>query len=190
MKLLHIDTSALGAFSVSRNLTKAIVAEFARNHPGVEVTYRDLHLEPLPHWAPSDPNSGVSDPVMDEFLASDVVVVGAPMYNYNVSSSLKAWIDRIAVAGKTFRYTSAGPEGLAGDKRVIIASSRGGIYTGDSPVAHMDFQEPYLRTMLGFLGITDLEFIRAEGLAMGDEQKAKAIAEAMAAIDGLVRKAA
>jgi FMN-dependent NADH-azoreductase len=190
MKLLHIDTSALGAFSVSRNLTKAIVAEFVRNHPGVEITYRDLHQEPLPHWSPSDPNSGASDPVLDEFLAANVIVIGAPMYNYNVSSSLKAWIDRVAVAGKTFRYTSAGPEGLSGDKKIVIASSRGGVYTGGSPVAHMDFQEPYLRSMLGFLGVTDLEFIRAEGLAMGDEQKAKSIAEAMTAIDGLLRKAA
>lgn len=194
MKLLHIDASALGAYSVSRGLTSAIVAEFSRNHPGLEVTYRDLHAEPLGHWAlpagENDPAAAESDKVMAEFLAADVVVIGAPMYNFSISSSLKAWIDRIAVAGKTFRYTAAGPEGLAGGKRVIIASSRGGIYADGTPAAGMDFQEPYLRAVLGFLGVTDIEFVRAEGVARGDEQKTAAIGNAVAGISGLLRKAA
>jgi FMN-dependent NADH-azoreductase len=194
MKLLHIDASALGAHSVSRGLTAAVVAEFVRNHPGIEVTYRDLHAAPLAPWAlpagENDPNAAEAEKVMDEFLAADVVVVGAPMYNFGISSTLKAWIDRIAVAGKTFRYTSAGPEGLAGGKRLIVASSRGGIYTGGSPAAAMDFQEPYLRAVFGFLGVTDIEFVRAEGVAMGDDHKNQAIGGAVAGIGSLLRKAA
>ncbi|WP_426284711.1 FMN-dependent NADH-azoreductase [Luteibacter sp. E-22] len=194
MKLLHIDASALGAHSVSRGLTAAVVAEFVRNHPGIEVTYRDLHAAPLAPWAmpagEDDPNAAEAEKVMEEFLAADVVVVGAPMYNFGISSTLKAWIDRIAVAGKTFRYTSAGPEGLAGGKRVIVASSRGGIYTAGTPAAAMDFQEPYLRAVFGFLGVTDIEFVRAEGMAMGDDHKNQAIGGAVAGIGSLLRKAA
>jgi FMN-dependent NADH-azoreductase len=194
MKLLHIDASALGAHSVSRGLTAAIVAEFVRNHPGIEVTYRDLHAAPLAPWAlptgEDDPNALEGAKVMDEFLAADVVVVGAPMYNFGISSTLKAWIDRIAVAGKTFRYTASGPEGLAGGKRVIVASSRGGIYAEGSPAAAMDFQEPYLRAVFNFFGITEVEFVRAEGVAMGDDHKANAIGGAIEGIGGLLRKAA
>jgi FMN-dependent NADH-azoreductase len=194
MKLLHIDASALGAYSVSRGLTAAIVDEFARNHPGIEVTYRDVHANPLAHWSmpagENDPHALQGDQVMEEFLAADVVVIGAPMYNFGIASSLKAWIDRIAVAGKTFRYGASGPEGLAGGKRVIIASSRGGVYSGGAPAAAMDFQEPYLRAMFGFLGVTDIEFVRAEGVAMGDDHKIQAIGSAMAGIGGLLRKAA
>jgi FMN-dependent NADH-azoreductase len=193
MKLLHIDASALGAHSVSRGLTQAIVSEFVNNHPGTEVTYRDLHAAPLAHWGlpagEDDPNAAEAAKVLEEFLAADVVVVGAPMYNFSITSSLKAWIDRILVAGKTFRYTAAGPEGLAGGKRVIIASSRGGIYTA-GPAAGMDFQEPYLRSVLGFIGVTDVEFVRAEGVAMSDDHKAKAVESATAGIGGLIRKAA
>jgi FMN-dependent NADH-azoreductase len=194
MKLLHIDASALGAHSVSRGLTSAIVAEFVANHPGVEVTYRDLHADPLTHWAlpagENDPHAAEGAKVMEEFLAADVVVIGAPMYNFAISSSLKAWIDRITVAGKTFHYTATGPEGLAGGKRVIVASSRGGIYSAGSPAAAMDFQEPYLKALFGFLGVTDIEFVRAEGVAMGDDHKTQAIGGAMAGIGGLLRKAA
>jgi FMN-dependent NADH-azoreductase len=194
MKLLHLDASALGAYSVSRGLTAAIVAEFVQNHPGVDVTYRDLHAAPLGHWGlpagENDPAAAESAAVLEEFLAADVVVIGAPMYNFGITSSLKAWIDRIAVAGKTFQYTSAGPEGLAGGKRVIIASSRGGVYSHGAPAASMDFQEPYLRAVLGFLGVTDIEFVRAEGVAMSDDHKAQAVGGAIASIGGLLRKAA
>ncbi|MET0504860.1 MAG: FMN-dependent NADH-azoreductase [Luteibacter sp.] len=194
MKLLHIDASALGAYSVSRGLTASIVDEFARNHPDLEVTYRDVHASPLAHWSlpagENDPHALQGDEVMEEFLAADVVVIGAPMYNFGIASSLKAWIDRIAVAGKTFRYGASGPEGLAGGKRVIVASSRGGIYSAGSPAAAMDFQEPYLRAVFGFLGVTDIEFVRAEGVAMGDDHKTQAIGGAIAGIGGLLRKAA
>ena len=194
MKLLHIDASALGAYSVSRGLTAAITAEFVQNHPGVEVTYRDLHAAPLGHWAlpagENDPAAAEGAAVLEEFLAADVIVIGSPMYNFGITSSLKAWIDRIAVAGKTFQYTANGPQGLAGGKRVIIASSRGGVYTPGAPAQGMDFQEPYLRTLFGFLGVTDIEFVRAEGVAMSDDHKAQAVGGAIASIGGLLRKAA
>lgn len=192
MKLLHIDASSLGQYSVSRGLTAAIVAQVTKENPSIQVTYRDLIAQPLPHWTPvMDAESDAAklgDAILEEFLAADVIVLGAPMYNFTVPSQLKAWIDRIAVAGKTFRYTESGSEGLAGGKRVIVASSRGGAYAG--PGAAFDFQEPYLRTMFGFLGITDVEFIRAEGLAMSAEHKTNAVAAAHIAIGNLSAKAA
>ena len=113
----------------------------------------------------------------DDFMTADVVVIGAPMYNFTIPSQLKAWIDRIAQAGRTFRYTEKGPEGLAGGKTVIVASTRGGIYSS-GPAAGMDHQESYLKAVLGFLGVTDVRFVRAEGLAMGDEARSKALAAA------------
>jgi FMN-dependent NADH-azoreductase len=185
MKLLHIDSSALGSYSVSRQLTADIVAELKRRNPGLETQYRDLAAEPLPHWTPvpdaSDPGTVLASQMLQEFLDADVVVIGSPMYNFGISSQLKAWIDRVAVAGKTFRYTAQGPEGLAGDKQLIIASSRGGNYSGGPAVA-MDFQESYLRAVFSFLGVTQLEFVRAEGLAISDEHKAAALKSAQASI--------
>lgn len=193
MKLLHLDASSLGQHSVSRELSAAIVDQLAKEYPALQITYRDLAAHPLPHWVPvvdaeSQP-AQLSQAVMDEFLAADIVVIGAPMYNFGIPSQLKAWIDRVIVAGKTFRYTEAGPEGLAGDKRVIVASSRGGVYS-TGPAAGLDFQENYLRSVLGFIGLTDVEFIRAEGVNMSAEHKAKAIASAHHTIDSLATKAA
>ncbi|HEY8587874.1 MAG TPA: FMN-dependent NADH-azoreductase [Rhodanobacter sp.] len=194
MKLLHIDSSALGNHSVSRQLTADIVAELKRATPGVSVTYHDLAAQPLPHWSPvTDANSAggtLGNKVLEEFLAADIVVLGAPMYNFTISSNLKAWLDRILVAGKTFRYTEHGPEGLAGGKRVIVASSRGGIYRQDSPAAVMDFQEPYLRAAFNFIGIQNLEIVRAEGMAMGDQARTTALQSAHSHIDTLVARAA
>jgi FMN-dependent NADH-azoreductase len=194
MKLLHIDSSALGGYSVSRQLTADIVAELKGATPDLTHRYYDLAAEPLPHWSPvadaGDPAVAQSAEMLEEFLAADVIVIGAPMYNFAISSSLKAWLDRILVAGKTFRYTANGPEGLAGGKRVIIASSRGGFYGKDTAAAAMDFQEPYLRAALGFIGISDIEFVRAEGIAVGDEQKNAALESARRSIGSLVAKAA
>jgi len=188
VKLLHIDSSALGGYSVSRQLTADIVAELQRNTPAT-TKYHDLAAQPLPHWTPvadaSDDAVALGNQMLEDFLAADVVVIGAPMYNFSISSQLKAWIDRILVAGKTFRYGANGPEGLAGGKRVIIASSRGGMYAS-GPAAVMDFQESYLRTVFGFIGITNVEFVRAEGLNMGDEPKAQALQSAQAAIGSLI----
>jgi FMN-dependent NADH-azoreductase len=117
-----------------------------------------------------------------DFLAADVIVIGAPMYNFSIPSQLKAWIDRLAVAGKTFRYTEKGPQGLVPDKRVIVASSRGGFYGPETPAAFLDHQESYLRGLFGFLGITDVTFIRAEGVNLGPEQRSAALDGASAAV--------
>ena len=180
MKLLHIDSSALGANSVTRELSAAITARWRDAFPALQVDYRDLDAAPLPHLtggslAGADPaETAEADRVLAQFLAADVIVIGAPMYNFSIPSTLKAWIDRIAVAGKSFRYTESGPEGLAGGKKVFIASGRGGIHT-DSPT---DFQEPYLRQVLGFLGIDDIEFVRAEGVAYSPQHRSEALASA------------
>ena len=194
MKLLHIDSSALGAHSVSRQLSAAIVGVWKQRHPETSVVYRDLAAQPLPHWTPvadaADPAARAGEAAMDEFLAADVVVIGAPMYNFSISSQLKAWIDRIVVAGKTFRYTEAGPEGLAAGKKVIIASARGGFYGADSGRTGFDFQEAYLRQVFGFIGVTDVELVRAEGVGVSPEHKAKALDEAHAWIDGRLLEAA
>ncbi|MFC5741214.1 FMN-dependent NADH-azoreductase [Dyella tabacisoli] len=192
MKLLHIDASALGNHSVSRSLTAAIVAELIQAQPELEVNYHDLAAHPLPHWSPvadaGDPGAVLGNAVMDAFLAADVIVIGAPMYNFSVPSQLKAWIDRIMVAGKTFRYTENGPLGLAGGKRVIIASSRGGFYGNGSEAAAMDFQEPYLRTVFKFIGIDQVEFVRAEGVNVSADHKVEALESAHAAIGQVNRK--
>lgn len=194
MKILHIDSSALGAYSVSRQLTADIVAELKRSSPNAAIHYHDLATQPLPHWTPvadaGDPAAVLGTEMLEEFLAADVVVIGAPMYNFAISSSLKAWLDRILVAGKTFRYTANGPEGLAGGKRVIIASSRGGFYGKDTAGAAMDFQEPYLRAALGFIGIDDIEFVRAEGIAVSDEHKVEALKSARNSIGSVIARAA
>jgi len=194
MKLLHIDSSALGSHSVSRQLTADIVAELRQHAPSMAISYRDLAAEPLPHWAPAadaaDSAAVLGSRMLEEFLAADVIVIGAPMYNFAIASQLKAWIDRILVAGKTFRYTANGPQGLAGGKRVIVASSRGGFYGKDTASAAMDFQEPYLRAAFAFIGIDDVEFVRAEGLAVSEQHKAEALKSARDSIGSLMAKAA
>ena len=186
MKLLHLDSSILDQHSTSRELGAAIVARWQRDVRGLEVTYRDLAANPLPHLsggslAQADATETASAAaVMEEFLSADVIVVGAPMYNFGIPSQLKAWIDRIAVAGKTFRYTASGPQGLAGGKQVIVAATYGGLHPVESG---RNFVEPYLRQVFGFLGIEDLEFIRAEGLSVSPEQRAASIADAYARIE-------
>ncbi|MGN6788356.1 MAG: FMN-dependent NADH-azoreductase [Rhodanobacteraceae bacterium] len=189
MKLLHIDSSVLGENSASRNLTAAIVARLRAENPGVEVIRRDLAAQSLPHFTPvleeGHPCVARNGEILDEFLAADVVVIGAPMYNFTIPTQLKAWIDRILTAGRTFRYTENGPEGLAGGKRVVVASARGGIYS-EGPAAAVDFQETYLKHVFGFIGIHDVEFVRAEGLNLGAEQRKAALVQAHAQIaDGM-----
>jgi len=193
MKLLHLDSSALGANSVTRELSAAIVARWQDAVPGLTVDYRDLDTNPLPHLTGSVLTGADAvakaegDAAMDQFLVSDVIVIGAPMYNFGVPSTLKAWIDRVAVAGKTFRYTEKGPEGLAIGKRLIVASGRGGVYGESSPA---DFQEAYLRQVFGFLGISDVEFVRAEGVAYSPQHRTDALATAHASIREPLREAA
>ena len=198
MKLLHIDSSVLGPHSVSRQVSAAIVARLREATPGLDVIYRDLNATPLSHLsAPhlavaqgAEPDAEFKDDiaasaaVLDEFLAADTVVLGAPMYNFTLPSQLKAWIDRIVVAGKTFKYGAQGAEGLAGNKRVIIAISRGGCYGAGTPAAVGEHLETYLRWVFGFIGVTNPEFIFADGIQVGPEHREKALAGALqAAID-------
>ena len=195
MKLLHVDASILGQQSVSRQLSTAIVRRLRETHPDIEVRYSDLGAEPIGHLTGAHLAAAQGAPpespalredlargsrALEDFLWADLIVIGAPMYNFSIASQLKAWIDRVAVAGKTFRYTQSGPEGLAGGKKVIVASSRGGFYGPDSPAASLDHQESYLRGIFGFLGVTDLRFLRAEGLNISAEQRQAAIAAATA----------
>lgn len=183
MKLLHLDSSILGANSVSRPIAAAVVERLRRATPGLDVVTRDLAAEPLPHLSlanmagesPATADQAASQAALQEFLEADVVVIGAPMYNFTISSQLKAWLDRIIVAGKTFRYGEKGPEGLAGGKRVIVVISRGGFYGAGTPAAAAEHAETYLRFVLGFIGITGPEFIVAEGIQMGPDQRAEAL---------------
>jgi FMN-dependent NADH-azoreductase len=182
MKLLQIDSSILGDNSVSRAVTAAAVDQLKKAHPGIAVTYRDLAAAPLSHLTLAD----LADPTyVDEFLASDIVVIGAPMYNFTLSTQLKSWIDRLLIAGKTFAYTAEGPKGLAGGRRVIIAIARGGFYGMESPAAQAEHLETYLRTAFGFIGLSP-EFIVAEGIAIGPEQRQKALTTALEQAGALV----
>ncbi|MBT2372925.1 FMN-dependent NADH-azoreductase [Pseudomonas fluorescens] len=191
MKLLHIDSSILGDNSASRQLSAGVVKAWQAAEPGVEITYRDLASEGIDHFsgatlgalgtaaelrnAVQKHEADLSARTLAEFLAADAVVLAAPMYNFTIPTQLKAWIDRIAVAGQTFRYTEAGPEGLCGNKKVIVVSTSGGLHAGQATgVAHED----YLKVLLGFLGITDIEFVRAHGLAYGEELRSKAMSDA------------
>lgn len=175
MVILHIDSSILGDASVTRALSAAIVERQQALRPGAQVIYRDL--------AAADAPSGDSD--LADLLAADLIVIGAPMYNFSIPAQLKAWIDRVVVAGKTFRYGEAGPEGLLTHRRLFIASARGGIYSGESPARSLDHHETYLKSVLGFIGLNDITILRAEGLALGDAMRASAIAEAHAAVAAL-----
>ena len=195
MKLLHIDSSILGDNSASRQLSREVVEAWKAADPSVEVVYRDLAADAIAHFSaatlvaagtPEDMRDAaqafeakLSAETLEEFLAADAVVIGAPMYNFTVPTQLKAWIDRVAVAGKTFRYTEAGPEGLCGNKKVVLVSTAGGLHAGQPTGAgHEDF----LKVVLGFIGVTDLEIVRAHGLAYGPEHRSQAIDAAQAQI--------
>ncbi|MEO5586837.1 MAG: NAD(P)H-dependent oxidoreductase [Novosphingobium sp.] len=175
MTILQIDSSITGEASVSRQLTNAIVGRIAASTPRATIVRRDLAADPLEHLT----LAGMADrAVLDEFLAADTVVIGAPMYNFSVPSQLKAWIDRIMIAGTTFRYTAEGPEGLIKNKRVIVALARGGFYDAGSPAGALEHLESYLRAVLGFIGV-EPEFIVADGIAVGPEQRVAALEAAL-----------
>ena len=196
MKLLHIDSSILGDNSASRQLSGEVVKAWQAADSGLDVSYRDVAAEAIEHFsaatlvaagtpaelrdAAQKHEAQLSADTLAQFMAADAVVIGAPMYNFTIPTQLKAWIDRIAVAGQTFRYTENGPEGLCGGKKVIVVSTSGGLLSGQATgVAHED----YLKVVLGFLGITDVEFVRAHGLAYGDELRSKAMNDAHAQIN-------
>ncbi|WP_373973847.1 NAD(P)H-dependent oxidoreductase [Chitinibacter sp. SCUT-21] len=191
MNLLHIDSSILGEHSVSRQLGKEVVESIRLAEPAVNVVYRDVASEDMialngsllaAKNTPAEQRNaqqafqvGIADAVLAEFLAADVLVIGAPMYNFSIPSQLKAWIDMISVAGVTFKYGANGPEGLAGGKRAVIVATAGGQHAGTATgIGHID----YLRVLLGFLGISDIRVIAAEGLAMGPAVRDPALAAA------------
>jgi FMN-dependent NADH-azoreductase len=197
MKILHLDSSVTGANSVSRPLSKATTEQLVKSNLGAEVVYRDLVGEPLSHYtavlrvhgadfipvtAEQKHELATGETILAEFLASDVIVIGAPMYNFGIPSQLKAWVDLICVAGKTFSYGSEGPKGLCGGKKVILVSTRGGAYGPGSPYEIADFQEKYLKFVLGFLGITDVSVVRAEGLGRGGDVAKLAVESAYAEV--------
>lgn len=200
MTLLHIDSSILNEQSVSRQLTAGIVKRLTDAKPGTQVIRVDLAAEPVGHLgaseflafqgiAPQDEASKLAvarnAELLADFLSAQTIVIGAPMYNFTLPSQLKTWLDRLAVPGQTFKYTESGVEGLASGKRVIVASTRGGLYSEGAPAAFLDHQETYLRGFFGFLGITDVTFVRAEGLALGPDARTAAIATAEAEISNL-----
>ena len=206
MKVLHIDASILSDNSVSRQLTRTIVAEWQAQHPGTTVDYLDLAAEAPSHLSAESlgfrlpatatltdaqrRENAVSEALVSQFLAADVIVVGAPLYNFSIPSQLKAWIDRVAQVGRTFKYTETGPVGLAGGKTVIVASTRGGVYSTSEGGRAMEHQESYLQTVFGFFGISDVRVVRAEGVAMGDAQKAEALDSATMQIKAATQQAA
>jgi FMN-dependent NADH-azoreductase len=174
MTILRIDSSINGENSASRALTDSIVEQLKAANWGEQLVTRDLVANPLPHLT-FDAFADTS--VLDEFLAADIVVVGAPMYNFSVPSPLKAWIDRIAIAGKTFHYTADGPEGLVKGKRVIVAVTRGGFYGEGSPAAPLEHLETYLRGVFNFIGVQP-QFVYADGLAVSPEHRETALKQA------------
>ena len=197
--VLVLNSSASGAASVSRQLVERAVADLRVQDPGLRVVTHDLGAKPIPHLTlesatalrGADPVNqeqaaaqALSNELISELKAADVIVIGAPMYNFGIPSTLKAWFDYVLRAGLTFRYTEAGPEGLVTGKRAIVVESRGGLYS-EGPAQAMDSQEPHLRTMLGFIGITDVSFVRAERLAFGAEVRDQAIDGAKAEIERL-----
>ncbi len=202
MKLLHVDSSILGSYSASRKLTADIVAAWTKKHPDTQVEYLDLAVDAPNHFSadaigikaglqaePTEAQryeNGVSEKLITQFLAADVIVIGAPFYNFTIPTQLKAWIDRLAQAGRTFKYTDKGSVGLATGKTVIVASTRGGIYSTSEGGQAAEHQESYLKVVFGFFGITDVRIVRAEGLAMGEEAKAAALKSAQDAIPSAV----
>jgi FMN-dependent NADH-azoreductase len=197
MQLLHIDSSVLGPQSASRALTAEIVAKQVTLHPGISVIRRDLAADAALHLSSAHLAAWQGGTVEDialgldiakgggyleELMAADIIVIGAPMYNFSIPSQLKAWIDRVVIAGKTFRYGANGAEGLLKNKKVFIASSRGNVYTAGSPAAALEHHESYLLGVLSFIGLTDVTVVRAEGLAFGAEAKEAAMLKARANI--------
>ena len=199
-KVLVLNSSALGGASVSNQLAQDALIELRTRDPGLIVTVRDLGANPIPHLdsdsatalrgaAPANEAQAtaqeLSDTLIAELKAADAIVIGAPMYNFGIPSTLKAWFDYVLRAGITFRYTEAGPVGLLEGKRAIIIESRGGYYS-EGATKVLDSQEPHLRALLGFVGIKDATFIRVEKLAFGSEARQQALDEARAQLGQLL----
>ncbi len=196
--ILVIDSAISGETSVSRTLVSEAVSALNADR----VIYRDLGAEPVPHLTEAtlagvrgEPSTdahratrALSDELLAEVRAADVLVIGAPMYNFSIPTSLRSWFDHILRAGETFSYTEAGPKGLLTGKKAIVIESRGGLYS-EGPAQAVDFQEPYLRHLLGFIGISDVTFVHAEKIGFGPEARAKAISDATADLQEIARAA-
>jgi FMN-dependent NADH-azoreductase len=205
-KLLLVTSSLFGDQSKSSQLAGEFVQAWHRSHPGTTMVERALTAESIPHLSlgalgalmtPAEQRSteqhatvAFADRLIEELEAADTIVLAVPMYNFSIPSTLKAWIDHVARAGRTFRYTAAGPEGLLKGKKVFVITGRGGVYTGDSPAKVFDFQEPYLRSVLGFLGLTDVSFVHVEGLKVSPEAAEQGVARARDAIAAHARASA
>ncbi len=201
--ILVISSSAAGDASVSAGLIASFIDAARAAAPSARIVMRDVGTQPLPHLSPASlgglrgepateverQTRAVSDELIAELRAADLILIGAPMYNFGITSTLKTWFDHVLRAGETFRYTAEGPEGLLTGKRAIVIATRGGLYS-DGPAAAMDSQEPHLRTMLGFIGISDVSFVRVERLAMGPEAGAAAVEAANDALRDLAARAA
>lgn len=199
--VLRLDSSIRSNLSVSRQLTSEFITAWKNAHPGDQIVERDLAANPAPHVSESmmgavftpptlrsatqSRDAALADELILELLSADVLVIGAPMYNLSVSSALKAWIDHVARAGVTFKYTEKGPVGLITGKKAYVFTARGGIYSR-GPAKALDFHETYLRSVLGFLGITDVTFVHAEGLSMGAEIADQALVDSRSAIATLM----
>lgn len=199
--LLHINSSVRDTGSISRQLTAEFLSKWKTARPADLVVERDLAVNPVPHlneqmmgafFTPAEKRSPaqiqtvqLSDALVAELFDAEVIVLGAPMYNFSISSALKAWVDHVTRAGVTFNYTETGPMGMVTGKKVYVFTARGGVYT-QGPAQSMDFQEPYLRVVLGFIGLTDVTFTHAEGLAMGDSAIDAALSQSRLLIDELV----
>ena len=193
MNILHITSSSRGSASYSNRVAIQVLDELKGRNPGSSVTVRDLAREPLPHIdddfvaatrSPDGPQTerqrtqlAQSDALVDELLAADVIVIAAPMINFTIPSTLKSWIDHVARAGRTFSYSEKGPQGLVTGKQVILVAARGGVYAGNPA---LDFQVPYLKSVLGFLGMTDVEVLEVEGTAYGLDAAENAVTAATA----------
>ncbi len=187
-RILHIQSSLFGDKGVSNTIAKQLVDKLAKK-TGAGVTSRDVSGDDFPHFtastiaAISEGNATLADQLIREIQEADIIVVGVPMYNFGIPSQLKSWFDHIARAGTTFKYTDKGPIGLLEDKKVYVVTTRGGIHKDQAT----DIQTPYIKTMLAFLGITDVEFIFAEGLNMGGDARTKGIQEAESVLQSLVQ---
>lgn len=200
MKILHVNAGLFGDNSVSTQLSGKVVARLQKENPSATVIHRDLASDPVSHLdaeilmaASTDEQDrserqqqelAVTEQLLEDIFAADILVLGAPMYNFAIPSQLKAWVDRIAQAGRTFRYTENGPEGLLTGKRAFIASARGGFYA-EGEASALDHQESYLKTVFGFVGISDITVVRAEGVNISDSQREESIQAASKDIDGL-----
>lgn len=199
MKLLHLDSSITGQHSVSRILSAEIVAAQVAQNPTIEVIYHDFAKEPAMHLSPAHlavfqggavesealgNDLALGGKYIEELVAADVLVIGVPMYNHAIPTQLKSWIDRVVVAGKTFRYTETGPVGLLpAGKKVFLATSSGGFYSGESSAKFLEHTESYLRGILAHMGVKDVTVFRAEGIGHGPDARKRAIDSAIGAID-------